>query len=169
MNRARRSSVAKSAAQRFDASTGGLCVRRRGASDVRSSSIVVAAGLLACAARMQRISVLPSQPALGDAYASCEFDGNDLVVFVSASCVVDSEKRIVVSNLATDEIVFDTKQSKTPVPNFPVDQFVPVRLPCRCGESLQSSKQLLLVSLSGKCGQEHAAGAFRCVTGSGAL
>jgi hypothetical protein len=121
--------------------------------------------MAACtASKAQRIEVLSANPTLADIIPQCEFTDLEFVVRVQASCVVDSEKRIVVKNFQTDEVLIDTNVTKTTLPNFPKEPGVqPILLPCD-RERLEKAKHHLLVSLSGKCGREHATGSTECVT-----
>lgn len=133
----------------------------RAASRIVALGVVVAA--LGCATTGGIITVQHTQPTLGGASATCELVGGDLVLAVSATCVVDSAQRIVVLDQETDDVVFDSKRAPKPLPNFPKQPgFVPVALGCQCAPKPPQHKRLLLVQLSGDCGSEHAAGSFTC-------
>jgi hypothetical protein len=129
----------------------------------RIVALFVVGAAVGCATTGGIITVQPTQPTMGGAIATCELAGNDLVLAVSATCVVDSAQRIVVLDQETDEVVFDSRRAPTRLPNFPKHPgFVPVALGCQCAPKPPQHKRLLLVQLSGDCGSEHASGSFTC-------
>jgi hypothetical protein len=91
---------------------------------------------------------------------ACDVLDDNLVLFVGkASCVVDHDMRIVVSDVGVGALYDTAAHAAAALPSFPMDKFVPIQLPI---PRLNEKDRHLLIQLSGACGSEQAAGAFQC-------
>jgi hypothetical protein len=112
------------------------------------------------------IHVQSPTPPFGAVHAlpDCEVINGDLTLHLTATCVVDRKKRIVVTDYGDAHFVFDSiEHTEVLIPNIPnEDKFVSVQLPHDLMRRLQSKMRHLLIQLTGDCGSEHAAGSFEC-------
>jgi hypothetical protein len=99
----------------------------------------------------------------------CEVINDDLTVRLTATCVVDRKKRIVVTDYGDASFNFDSiEHPEVLIPNIPnEDKFVPIQLPRQFMQELQSRKRHLLIQFTGNCGSEHAVGSFECQISGG--
>jgi hypothetical protein len=122
--------------------------------------------LPACAApRTQRILTESPSPHFGEIFACCEVNDSAFTVRAHATCVVDSNQRIVVTDFDDDTTILDTDATKQRLPNLPIRGVEVIALSCPNCTALKERKHHLLVTLAGDCADEHAAGSAECSTG----